>query len=96
MKKFTDKQCLKAGLDVISRMAERDRKKRQERIEGWSKPDLVVEDQENKVKIGLYKYDGGAGVLKIEANARGEFDPYMGTFFTRELIEALYNCLMEK
>lgn len=96
MKKFTDKECFDAGLDAIRRMGERDRKKRQERIEGWSKPDLVVEDEEHKVKIGLYKYDGDAGVMKIEANARGEFDPYMGTFFTKELIEALYKCLMGK
>lgn len=87
---------LKIGLDVISRMGEREEKKRQERIEGWSKPDLVLEDEEYKVKIGLYAYEDGAGVFKIEANVRGEFDPHMGTFFTKELIEALYKCLTGK
>ena len=90
------KQTLKNDLEFIDKMTEVEQEKRQERIKGWSKPDLVLEDGEYKTQIGLYKYEDGAGVFKIEANARGEFDPHMGTFFKKELIEALYSCLMGK
>lgn len=36
------------------------------------------------------------GVIQIEANTKGEFDPYKYIFFSKEMILALYKCLTGK
>lgn len=99
MKKFTNKQCFDAGLNCIKRMAETDEKKRQERIKEWANPDISLEAiKDCRGAIGLWKVVdiNDPGVIKIEANVRGEFDPHKHTFFSKELILALYNCLTGK
>jgi len=86
---------LNDDLNFVNKLGEIEEKKRQERIKEWTNPDITLEAiKDNRNTIGLWKVNDG--VVEIEANVRGEFDPYKSKFFNEEIILALYNCSMGK
>jgi len=70
---------------------ERERDKKENiRIMSEFEPDNILEIPEhslNNVKLGFWSSPNG--VIMIEANAKGEFDPRKAKFFSKEIINSL-------
>jgi len=67
----TDDACL----DVAARLDRIGRRKRDKRVAEWPPPHIEIElgEDEWKHKVGFWKVEGG--ILRIEANKKGEYDP---------------------
>lgn len=73
-----------------------DRERTRKRKEEWKKQlpsKLTDQDPETGRLGGLWKVDGG--VLFIESNFKGEFDPAKGQFFDSTFIDNLWETLHE-
>jgi hypothetical protein len=77
---------------IFEKLGEQDRDNKIEGIKVLSKfkPDKILKlpvDPFYNVIIGLWK--SPRGIIYIEANARGEFDPRKSRFFSQEIIDAM-------
>lgn len=77
--------------EVMTKISKRDREERRNRIQEFIKLppqiELTIEENDYSRKIGLWRVPGG--IVRIDANRYGQYDPNDQFFIVEEEVEAM-------